>query len=360
MGAKVGVVPSICLCLLIILINVLEFIKQILNPFYRLMTAGRVPTVLRTPDDRFKDLHKVGYAFKSNYIELDGGCGIKLPRVHYLDEGPRDGKVILCLHGEPAWSFLYRKMIPLLASAGYRVVVPDFIGFGKSDKYSSARNYTHELHTLTLRLLIDQLNLKGITLVCQDWGGLTGLSVVKDCPGVFSSLVIMNTGVPSPILDLDGSAGAIETVRSALPFILWRSVVKLLGTWLPLQRVFNSALKPHLFNLPAAVVQGYVAPFPSALYCGGTAAWPLLVPLFKDDPVCMHMWEAKNCLKTWKKPVLVMFSDSDPITRGTEKLFLDLVPQAVNVVIKGAGHFLQETHGEELSTNILKFLKSEM
>ena len=145
-------------------------------------------------------------------VSIDAGCGVKLPRVHYVDEGPRGGRVILCLHGEPSWSFLYRKMVPILTEAGYRVIVPDFIGFGKSDKYTNPDNYNHEMHCMTLRKLLDHLDVKDITLVCQDWGGLTGLSVVKDAPDRFSNLVIMNTGLPSPILDLSDDMGGEKSV----------------------------------------------------------------------------------------------------------------------------------------------------
>ena len=148
-------------------------------------------------------------------LSIDAGCGVLLPRVHYLDEGPRDGNVVLCLHGEPSWSFLYRKMVPLLTGAGYRVIVPDFIGFGKSDKYTSPENYTHELHCLVLRKLLDHLSVRDVTLVCQDWGGLTGLSVVKDCPDLFSSLVIMNTGLPAPVLDLADNNHGKERISLA-------------------------------------------------------------------------------------------------------------------------------------------------
>ncbi|XP_023324269.1 uncharacterized protein LOC111698219 isoform X2 [Eurytemora carolleeae] len=305
MAATRSVGMTIFLSFLFILINILNLIKQILNPIYRLMVSGRVPVVVRTPEDRFQNLDRAGYSFSPNYVELNGGCGVKLPRVHYIDEGPRAGPVVLCLHGEPSWSYLYRNMIPTFVENGYRVVVPDFIGFGKSDKYSSPRNYTHEMHTMVLRFLIDHLELQEISLVCQDWGGLTGLSVVKDCPRLFANLVIMNTGLPDPVLNFDN--GGLSIFSKALPFLIWRSVVLLLGTWLPVKSVFNFAFKAH--NLPTNSLEGYSAPHPSPLYCGGVASWPLLVPLFKDDPVTPHMWEAKNCLKTWKKPVLLLFGD---------------------------------------------------
>lgn len=354
MAAKIAAWQLIILFLLTVIVNILNIFKTMLCPLYRVLFSSRVPAVVRTPEDRFENLGNVGYNFSSNYIDLDAGCGTKLPRVHYLDEGPRDGKTILCLHGEPTWSFLYRNMIPTLVQAGYRVIVPDFVGFGKSDKFSSPRNYTHEMHTLVLRLLIDRLNLQEITLVCQDWGGLTGLSVVKDCPQLFSSLVIMNTGLPSPAIDFSSKAGTFNQIKKGLPFLLWRSVVELVGTWIPLSILFKRTFKK--FKLPDNVIAGYTAPHPTPLYCGGVAAWPLLVPLFKDDPVTPHLWDARNCLKIWRKPVLLMFGDSDPITHGLEKDFLQMVPHAQNTIIKGAGHFLQETHGEELSREIVSFL----
>jgi len=327
--------------------------------------GSRVPVVVRTPDDRFEGLESLGYNFESHFLSIDGGCGLKLPRVHYLDEGPRNGPIVLCLHGEPAWSFLYRKMIPVLVSAGYRVVVPDFIGFGKSDKYTNPDNYNHEMHCFVLRKLVDHLNISSMTLVCQDWGGLIGLSTVKDVPHMFSNLVIMNTGIPSPIFNFNddngdptkGAPSVFAVLLKSLPFILWRSLVLLLGTNLPVERVFSFALKKH--NVDPRVVSAYAAPFPSRLYKAGAAKWPLLVPLFKDDPVTAHMEAARNCLKTWKKPALVMFSDSDPVTRGSEKLFLNIIPHAKNVVVKGAGHFLQETHGELLADNVIKFLNED-
>jgi len=296
-------------------------------------------------------------------VSIDAGCGVKLPRVHYVDEGPRGGRVVLCLHGEPSWSFLYRKMVPILTEAGYRVIVPDFIGFGKSDKYTNPDNYNHEMHCMTLRKLLDHLDVKDITLVCQDWGGLTGLSVVKDAPDRFSNLVIMNTGLPSPILDLSDDMGGEKSVsiskkiQGFLPFILWRSCVMLIGTNLPVNRLFGRMFQRH--GVEQSVIDAYNAPFPSRLFKAGAARWPLLVPMWKDDPVTAHMEAARNCLKTWRKPVLVMFGDSDPITRTAEPLFLNIVPHHKRVVVEGAGHFLQETHGEFLSKNIIQFLSEK-
>lgn len=241
-------------------------------------------------------------------------------------------------------------MIPGLVNAGYRVIAPDFIGFGKSDKYTLQESYSHELHTQTLRLLLESLNISGATLVCQDWGGLTGLSVVKDSPSFFSRLVIMNTGLPS------GSEISIYNLNRGMPFLMWRSFAQLLGTTLPVYSIFQKALlNPH-----PSVLDGYSAPFPSALYKAGAARWPLLVPITSHTPVAIDMQETKNFLaKQWTQPALIMFSDKDPITRGLDKTFQKLLPHAVVKTVVGAGHFLQEDKGEELSAHIISFINDK-
>lgn len=344
-------VATVVLALVLPVLLVLHLAKYLATPLYRLVAASRVATVVRTPEESFRGLERLGYAFQPNYLSIDAGCGVSLPRVHYLDEGPREGRVVLCLHGEPAWSFLYRKMVPVLVAAGYRVVVPDFIGFGKSDKYTDPSLYTHELHCLVLRNLLDHLRLTEVTLVCQDWGGLTGLSVVKDAPDIFSSLVIMNTGLPTGFDIFKES----RNIAKLLPFYVWRTSVLLLGTSLPVHALFSRFLRARDPAIPAA----YAAPFPSSLYKAGAARWPLMVPMLKDDPVAAHMVAARECLARWTKPVLVMFSDSDPITRGQDKVFLGLVAHAKEQVVRGAGHFLQESHGEELARNIIQFHKEQ-
>ena len=270
--------------------------------------------------------------------------------MHYIDEGPKEGsKTILCLHGEPSWSFLYRKMVPVLVRAGYRVVVPDFIGFGKSDKYTNPNNYTHELHMATLRLLLDHLGLsENVILVCQDWGGLTGLSVVKDMKDTFEALVIMNTGLPTGGADKTMDDGLTSDF---LPFLTWRLAVALAGNRLPVKFLFR-----YVLGFSEEVADAYDAPFPDWRYRGGAAQWPLLVPLYKDDPVTPHMVEAIKCLKAWSKPALLMFGDQDPVTRGIEKKFMKWIPTATKIDIKGAGHMLQESHGKELANHIIDYL----
>ena len=299
------------------------------------------------------NVFKIYATFQSNYISFPIGGGLSLPRMHYVDEGPKEGsKTILCLHGEPSWSFLYRKMVPVLVDAGYRVVVPDFIGFGKSDKYTNANNYTHEMHMATVRLLLDHLGLsENVTLVCQDWGGLTGLSVVKDMTDTFEALVIMNTGLPTGGADKTMDDGLTDL----LPFLVWRLSVLLVGNRLPVKFLFR-----YVMGFPEEVADAYDAPFPDWRYRGGAAQWPLLVPLFKDDPVTPHMVEAIKCLKAWSKPALLMFSDKDPVTRGVEEKFMKWIPKATKIDIKGAGHMLQESHGKELANNIVSFLDREL
>ena len=177
--------------------------------------------------------------------------------------------------------------------------------------------------------------------------------MVKSSPELFSSLVIMNTGIPDG-LEL-GPGNLTRTVQKLLPFVLWRSSVSLLATHLPVRALFR-----RVCHFSDHVANAYDAPFPNSSYKAGAAKWPLLVPLYRDDPVARHMTEAKSCLSTWKKPALIMFGDKDPITKGQDKFFVNLIPHSKHVIIKGASHFLQETHGEELSENIVEFLQTSL
>lgn len=335
--------------------------KIILSPLYRLLYGSSLPVVVRTPEHRFHGLETLGYTFSSHYISIGTGSGATLPRVHYLDEGPRNAPVIMCLHGEPAWSFLYRNMIPGLVSAGYRVVAPDMIGFGQSDKFSSPSNYSHELHTMVVRQLVDRLQLADITLVCH--GGPTGLSVVKDCPDRFSNLVILNSWLPvgqvtDHLEDPNGKkASRYDGLCRLLPFLAWRSLALACGSYLPVPCTTCHFLLPNICGCNRGVADGYNAPFASVLHKAGVAAWPLLAPVYADDPVASHMEEARSCLKKWKKPALIMFGDEDPVLGWAEKLFVNLLPHAKRVPVRGAGHFPQETHHYFLVENILKFLK---
>jgi len=292
--------------------------------------------ILRTPDERFENLPD--YAFKPNYVEIDG------IRMHYVDEGEGD-EVILCLHGEPSWSFLYRHMIPILSSK-HRVIAPDLIGFGKSDKPSELDAYTYHAHYDWLVGFIEALDLSNITLVCQDWGGILGLPIATELNDRFARLVIMNTGLPTG--DLPPSPA----------FKQWQDMVRKVGLELQIGMLFQMSILVDDHKTPE-IIAGYDAPFPSSVYKAGAATFPLLVPTQMDDAGAEEMRTARGKLGEWEKPALVMFSDGDPITGGGERFFRKLIPSAKaqpEIMIEGAGHFLQEEKGTEIAGHILDFL----
>ncbi|WP_420629901.1 haloalkane dehalogenase [Candidatus Leptofilum sp.] len=290
--------------------------------------------IIRTPDDRFENLPD--FPFTPNYVEVNG------LRLHYVDEG--EGEVILCLHGEPSWAYLYRKMIPPLA-AQHRVVVPDLVGFGRSDKYTDPDAYSFQMHRDVLVGFIEALDLWGITAVVQDWGGLLGLTIATQLPERFARLVIMNTGLPTGMFPMPEA------------FMQWRAAAERFGNRLPVGRVIQGGT---VTEVPKEVLAAYEAPFPDASYKAGAAVFPLLIPLKPDDPGAAEMSRAQRQLTRWTKPALVMFSDGDPITQGGDALFRRAIPGTQGqpeITIEGAGHFLQEDKGEEIAEHILDFME---
>ncbi len=303
---------------------------------------------VRTPDERFVNLP--GYPFEPHYLELSNGL-----RMHYVDEGR--GEVILCVHGEPTWSFLYRKIITPL-SKEYRVIAPDLLGFGKSDKPTRREDFTYELNYKALVELIEKLDLKRATLVCQDWGGILGLPVAMDLEDRFARLVIMNTALPGGKLPIDIKDPGFTPRRAAasLAFLQWRAM----AAKTPDMNVGSIIEMGTVAKLSPEVIASYDAPHPSIEYKIGPVAFPALVPMTPDDPALTYTKRAAEKLANWNRPALVMFSDQDPIFSGTEDFFRSLIPSAKNepeLVIRTASHFLQEEKGEEIAEQIRQFLK---
>jgi haloalkane dehalogenase len=292
--------------------------------------------VLRTPDDRFAALP--GWTFVPRYVDVDERL-----RMHYVDEGPRTARPILLLHGEPSWSYSYRKMIPLLAGAGHRVIAPDLIGFGRSDKPMDRADYTFERHVRWVVAMIEALAVHDVTLVGQDWGGALGLRVAAENETRFARLVVANTFL------LTGDEPAPEA------FLAWRRR----SQETPEFRVGTIVARGCRTRLGVEIVAAYDAPFPDERYKAGARQFPMLMPTSPDDPASAPNRAAWEVLRRWQKPVLTAFSDGDPITRGADRLLQLAIPGAAgraHATIAGAGHFLQEDRGEELARVVLQFI----
>jgi len=313
--------------------------------------------VIRTPDARFENLS--GYDFAPNYIEINN------LRMHFVDEGPKDSKPILLLHGEPSWSYLYRKMIPPLRNAGYRVVAPDLIGFGRSDKFKDKKKYSYQFHVDMMVEFVRKLDLVNTTLFVQDWGGLIGLRVVAEEPDRFDRIVVSNTGLP----DAGGALGFLGKFLFKIQ-VLAEGKVALGESWddITLTRWVAYSRQTHDFpvgqiiqaatmtDLSADVMAGYEAPFPNDEYKAAARIMPSLIP----TQLRQNHKAWKQVFSKWDKPLLTAFSDRDPITRSMVREFQERVPGAngqAHVTITGARHFVQEDKGEELAQVILDFIR---
>ncbi len=295
--------------------------------------------ILRTPDDRFDNLPD--YDFEPNYVDIGG------LRMHYVDEGSRDAHPVLMLHGEPSWSYLYRHMIRPIADAGFRAVVPDLIGFGRSDKPSRQSDYSYLDHVTWMQKFLEALDLHEITLVCQDWGSLIGLRLAAENERRFAMIVLANGGLP--------------TGDQLMPkaFRIWRAFARF-SPWFPIGRIIQSGT---VEDLSPEVMAAYDAPFPSRAYKAGARAFPMLVPTSPDDPAAAANRDAWEALRNWRKPFLTAFSNRDPITRGGARAFRESVPGAVDqphTTIRNAGHFLQEERGPELARVVIDFVNRDL
>lgn len=298
--------------------------------------------VLRTPDHCFEGVP--GFDHPPRYADV--GEPDEPLRMAWVEAGPADGPVVVLLHGEPTWSFLYRRVIPPLAEAGLRVVAPDLVGFGRSDKPAEIADHSYARHvTWTGRLLFERLDLHEVTLVCQDWGGLIGLRLVAERPDRFARVVASNTGLP--------------TGEQQMPEL-----------WLRFREVMTHAQRLQISTLVAAgcleplpgdVLAGYDAPFPSQAYLAGPRAMPSLVPTTPDDPGAVANRAAWASLSRFDRPLLCAFTDGDPITAGADRPLRETVPGAQgrsHVTLIGGGHFVQEDRGEELARVVVDFVAS--
>ncbi|OJT01287.1 haloalkane dehalogenase [Marinobacter nauticus] len=295
--------------------------------------------ILRTDEARFAGLPD--YPFQANYLDVEPGL-----RMHFVDHGPTNGTPVVMLHGEPSWSYLYRHMIPMVAEAGYRVLAPDLIGFGKSDKPASVTDYSYSRHMSWLTRWLEDLNLTNITLVCQNWGSLLGLRLAAEHHRRFNRIIVGN--------------GMLPTGDSPVPavFRAWKAFANH-SPWFPVARIIQLGTERAL---SPGEMAAYEAPFPSAAFKAGARAFPGLVPISPDDPASAANREAWRILEKWRKPFITCFSNGDPITRGGDRHMQRRIPGALgqpHITLRG-GHFLQEDSPREFARVILDALKAEM
>lgn len=316
------------------------------------------PGVLRTPDRRFNNI--ADYPYKPNYLTIGD------TRIHYLDEGPKDGEIIYLLHGEPAWSYLFRKMIPILTQSGYRVIAPDMVGFGKSDKYISIDDYSHQMHVDKMAQLIIELDLNNITAHVHDWGGMVGLRVIAEEPDRFVRVIASNTSLMAL------GRGFFNDLRSLIMWPIFKVTIWLQGpstweefvggdgftSWIRYSRYTDNidigGVMQVLGSVSDSEKAAYEAPYPNATYKAGAQIFPYLIPseLRKNERAF------REVLEKWDKPFLIANSDNDPVTGNNPRLteILKRIPTAQEIIIKGPGHFLQEEAGSQYAELMIKFI----
>jgi haloalkane dehalogenase len=292
--------------------------------------------LIRTPEERFYGLP--GYPYDPHYVEINGA------RMHYLDEG--EGEVILCLHGHPTWSYVYRKLIPTLKK-NYRVIAPDFFGFGRSDKYTQTKEYSFYMHYRTMLRFLEKTELKNITLVMHDWGGIIGLSLVGKRPELFKRLVFLNS--PSPKLK-EGLS---------LRFRLWKNMSRLLPKF-PIRNV----IKWGSYRTPKAqTLAGYEAPYDNESYKTALKILPSLIPISKNDSGAKQLNRAADVLRSWENPAIIIRSEYDNVNQNAAEWFRENVPsikEEPEVVIERAGHFIQEDQGTKVAKYIVDFMERSL
>ena len=297
---------------------------------------------IRTPDSCFADLED--YPYEPHYIGVDG------LRMHYVDEGDPSAAPVLMLHGEPTWSYLYRHMIPVCAAAASRVIAPDLIGFGKSEKPTHKHDYSYQRHVDWMTGFVQALDLRGITLFCQDWGALIGLRVAAENDDRFDRIVVGNGVLPT----VDGLTR--PPLRNAMAFLTWRTFATYSPVF-PVSAIVNAGCER---TLSKGERRAYDAPFAVPDSTAGARAFPKLVPISPRDPAVVQNRAAWEALGRWQKPFLTVFSDRDPIMRGGERLFQAHVPGAAGQPhsTPHAGHFLQEDAGPELARQVNELIAS--
>ncbi len=327
---------------------------------------------VRTPDERFAGLP--GYDFAPHYTEVDDGEGGRL-RIHHFEAGPADGEPVLLLHGQPSWSYLYRKMAPLLADAGYRVFAPDLVGFGRSDKPTERSDYTYANHVAWMSRWLEANDLRALTLFCQDWGGLIGLRLVAAFPERFARVVASNTALPDGFGQPPEAAKPMWELYDTIPivpvtelgarfadqdgppgFFYWRRYCAESPDFSvgDVMQLIAGGLSPE-------IRAGYEAPFPDERFVAGARQFPCLVPIFPDDVEIPANQVAWKTLESFDKPFLTAFSADDPVTAGFDEMLRARIPGAKGiapVVVENAGHFLQETQGPVVAEHLIAFMRA--